>query len=445
MATAESRPTVTATSRATKWSLAVLVAINVLNFYDRHVAAAVVEPIRKEFLLTDTQLGWINTAFTILYGVVGLPLGRLADRVSRKKLLAAGVGVWAMLTASTRWVFSYPFLVFTRLGVGVGEAAAAPTATSWIGDLYPPERRARPLALFMLGVPVGGALSYFFSGAIAQRLGWRAAMLVAAAPALLLIPLLLLLKEPERGHSETRVHASGATSIGQVLRIPTFWWIALSGALVNFNLYGIALFFPALFGRIHHMNVARAGTTMGVIYAVGGVLGGWIAGQLGDRMVQGGRGRMQIAAIAALLAAPLSYFGIRQGYGALSLVLPLLTLSYGLLNMYYGLVYAAIQDIVAPALRGTTMAMYFLVMYLSGASWGTVIIGKMSDHFALQAAHLAGLQKINEAARAIGLQQALLAIPVLSLLLALVLWAGSRTIGKDIERKMGSIGQETVA
>jgi len=102
--------------------------------------------------------------------------------------------------------------------------------------------------------------------------------------------------------------------------------------------------------------------------------------------------------------------------------------------MYYGLVYAAIQDIVAPALRGTTMAMYFLVMYLSGASWGTVIIGKMSDHFALQAAHLAGLQKINEAARGIGLQQALMAIPVLSALLALVLWAGSKAIGKDIER-----------
>jgi len=128
------------------------------------------------------------------------------------------------------------------------------------------------------------------------------------------------------------------------------------------------------------------------------VLGGWAAGHLGDRMVQGGRGRMKIAAVAALLAAPLSYFGIRQGYGAFAFALPLLTLAYGLLNMYYGLVYAAIQDIVAPALRGTTMAMYFLVMYLSGASWGTVIIGKMSDHFALQAAHLAGLQKINEGA-----------------------------------------------
>lgn len=419
------------------WPLAVLIAVNVLNFYDRHVAAAVVEPIRKEFLLSDTQLGWLNTAFTILYGIVGLPLGRLADRVSRKKLLALGIAVWAMLTAGTRWVYSYPLLVFTRLGVGVGEATAAPTATSWIGDLYPPQRRARPLALFMLGVPVGGALSYFFSGAIAQRLGWRAAMVVAAAPALVLIPLLLLLQEPQRGASEARAAQSpGAGSIGEVLRIPTFWWIALSGALVNFNLYGIALFFPALFGRIHHLNVAQAGRTMGIIYAVGGVLGGWIAGWLGDRVVRGsGGGRMRIAAIAALLAVPLSYFGIRQGYGALSLALPLMTAAYGLLNMYYGLVYAAIQDIVAPALRGTSMAIYFLVMYLGGASWGTVIIGKLSDSFALHAAHLAGLDKINEAAKAIGVQQALLAIPVLSLLLALVLWVGSKTIEKDMAKQ----------
>jgi MFS family permease len=106
-----------------------------------------------------------------------------------------------------------------------------------------------------------------------------------------------------------------------------------------------------------------------------------------------------------------------------------------LLNMYYGLVYASIHDIVAPALRGTSMAIYFLVMYVIGASWGTLIIGKMSDLFALHAAHLAGLDKITEQFKAIGLQQALLLIPALSALLALVLWLGSRTIGKDMARQ----------
>ena len=115
--------------------------------------------------------------------------------------------------------------------------------------------------------------------------------------------------------------------------------------------------------------------------------------------------------------------------------MPLLTIAYGLLNMYYGLVYASIQDIVAPALRGTSMAIYFLVMYWVGASWGTLIIGKMSDCFALHAAHLAGMDKITEQFKAIGLQQALLLIPVLSAAAGLVLWAGSRTIGKDLEKQ----------
>jgi MFS family permease len=423
-------------NRTAWWPLAVLVAINILNFYDRQVAGAVVEPVRKEFLLSDTQIGWLNTASLILYGAVGLPLGFMADRVSRKKLLAVGITIWAAFTAATRWVHSYSFLLITRLGVGVGEASAAPTATSWIGDLFPAERRAKPLALFMLGVPVGGALSFFFTGPIALRFGWRAAMTVAAAPALLLIPLLLMLREPARGAAEKPASTPvGAASVRQVLRVPTFWWIVLSGALVNSILYSIGLFFPAFFARIHHMNVARAGVMTGIVYAIGGTFGGSVAGIWGDRIVHKSRsGRMKIAAAGALLAVPLSYFGIHQDYGALALAMPLLTLSYGLLNMYYGLVYASIQDIVAPALRGTSMAIYFFAMYLV-ASWGTLIIGKLSDRFALRAAHLAGLDKINETFKAIGLQQALLAVPVLAALLALVLWAGSRSIGKDMEKQ----------
>src|SRR6476646_9971975 len=429
----------------TWWPLAVLVAINVLNFYDRQVAGAIVEPVRKEFHLTDTEIGGLNFAFTMLYGLVGLPLGLLADRVSRKKLLAVGIAVWAILTASARWINSYSFLVFARLGVGVGEATAAPTATSWIGDLFPAEKRSKPLALFMLGVPVGGALSFFFSGPIAQRMGWRAAMIVAAAPALVLIPLLLMLHEPARGASERHAPPVDAGSIWAVLRVPTFWWIAISGALVNFILYAIAVFLPAFFSRTHHMGVARAGITMGIIYAIGGVLGGSVAGVWGDRIVHRSRGgRMKIASVAAVLAAPLAYVGFQMAphyqivfgnWWAIPMAILPLTVAYGLLNMYYGLVYASIQDIVAPALRGTSMAIYFLVMYVIGASWGTLIIGKMSDMFALHAAHLAGLDKINEQFKAIGLQQALLLIPVLSLLLAGVLWAGSRTIGKDLEKQ----------
>ena len=145
-------------------SLAVLIAVNILNFYDRHVIGALTEPIRKEFGLTDSQVGLMGSAFIWLYALVGLPLGKIADTRSRKNLLAAGMLVWSALTATAAMASNYTMLLFSRLGFAVGEAVVAPAATSWIGDLFPATQRARALALFMLGVPVGGALSYFLSG-----------------------------------------------------------------------------------------------------------------------------------------------------------------------------------------------------------------------------------------------------------------------------------------
>ncbi len=408
--------------------LLVLLLVNILNFYDRHVPGALAEPMRREFHLSDAQIGWIGTVFTLLYAVIGLPLGRLADRASRKKLLASGVAIWGALSGAAAWAINYPTLLITRLGVAVGEATCAPTATSWIGDVFPAHRRSRALAVFMLGVPVGGALSFFFSGPAAQAWGWRVAMILAAVPALLLAPLLLLLREPVRGASEA---PAGTTrnSLAEILRVPAFWWIVASGILVNFNLYAIGTFLPAFFGRIHRMNVGRAGLMTGIVYLIGGLLGATVGGSWGDSLIgRTSHRRLAIAALAALAAAPLAWFGIRQSWGMLALAVPLLTGAYGALNMYYGLVYACIQDIVAPALRGTAMAVYFLVMYLGGASFGPLITGKLSDALAHRAAAAAGSSVITEAFKAVGLQQAMHVIPALSLLLGLVLWIGSRSL-----------------
>jgi MFS family permease len=415
-------------------SMIVLVLVNIVNFYDRNVPGALAEPIRKEFGLSDTQLGWLGTIFTLLYAVIGLPLGRLADRGSRKKLLSVGIAIWGALTAFAFWARNYSMLLISRLGVAVGEASCAPTATSWIGDLFPPSRRAQPLALFMLGVPVGGALSFFFSGRTADLWGWRWAMIVAALPALLLAPVVWSLHEPERGASEQHAPVV-AGDVRKVLRIPTFWWIIASGAFVNFNLYAIGAFLPAFFGRIYKLSAGKAGLETGMVYLIGGVLGGTIAGYWGDFIVRHRtNGRMTAASLAALAAAPLAYFGVRQSMGGLTLAVIFLTLAYGFLNMYYGLVYSSIQDIVAPALRGTVMSIYFCVMYLGGASFGPVITGKLSDLMARRAATAAGSEKVTEIFKAIGLQQAMLVIPLLCLGLAFVLWAGSRTISRDVER-----------
>jgi MFS family permease len=117
------------------FAIVTLFAINIFNFYDRNVGGALVEPMRREFHLSDTQIGFLTTAFTVLYAIIGVPLGRLADKSSRRKLLAGGVVVWSLLTGFAYFVVNYGMLMFSRLGVGVGEAACAPTATSWLGDL----------------------------------------------------------------------------------------------------------------------------------------------------------------------------------------------------------------------------------------------------------------------------------------------------------------------
>jgi MFS family permease len=445
----------------------VLSAINLLNFYDRQAPGALVEPMRREFGLSDTQIGLLGSMFIWVYALAGVPLGRVADVWSRKKLLAIGVAVWSALTAASGLAASFSFLVFTRLGVGVGEAVCAPVGTSWIGDLFPPQRRARVLSLFMLGVPIGGALSFLLCGPIAQAWGWRTALVSAAAPAIILVPLLLLVKEPARGASEdtaedtsegkseetseeksentshgssaTEANGAGKRSIYAVLRIRTLWWIILSGALLNFNMYALATFLPAFMTRLHGYSVARAGVTCGMVYLIGGVFGGLVGGHLGDLVAGNARNaRLWMAAIVALLGAPIMYYGITRPAGLAVPALVAFALGYGALNTYYGPVYSSIQDIVPADQRGFTMSVYFMAMYLCGASFGPLLTGGLSDHMARRAMHAAGAVRL-EGFRAVGLQNAMIIMPILSVALAIVLYLGSRTMNADVARRDASL------
>jgi MFS family permease len=433
-------------NRAIVFAVAILLAINVLNFYDRNVPAALVEPMRKEFRLNDTQIGLLGSAFIWIYAIVGVPFGRIADTWSRKRLLALGVVIWTALTAFGAFALNYGMLMVSRLGVGVGEAVCAPTATSWIGDLFPADRRSKILALFMLGVPVGQALSQALSAPIAQAWGWRVAMIVAAIPAIVIVPALVRVEEPQRGASEKlAVHQKG--SVRDLLGIPSMLWIMASGIFLNFNMYAIALFLTAFLGRVHHFSLARAGTIAGVVYMLGGLLGAFVGGYLGDRIIRYRKdGRMLLAAIFALLGAPAAYVGIIQPIGYAIPAIICMTITFASFNTYYGLVYSSIQDVIPPSQRGMAMAVYFLVMYLCGASFGPVLTGAVSDYMAHRAMLASGAQAMTDAARATGLQQAMLLLPILSILLAIVLYFGSRTIPHDMDRLTSrDVGEAAVA
>jgi predicted MFS family arabinose efflux permease len=405
-------------------ALAVLFLVNVLNFYDRQALSAVLEPLRHEFQLTDTQLGGLVTMFTVVFALAGLPLGRLADTARRKRLLALGVAAWTGLTALGGLAVSYGMLLGTRLGVGIGEAVCTPAATSWIGDLVTARQRARAMAGFMMAVPVGIMLSSAISGPVAQAYGWRVALMLAAAPGLVLVPAVLGLTEPVRSAG-----SAPRGSLRGLMRIPALWWVAVSGALLNFVLYSFSTFLPAFLTRVHGLSVAQAGVWTGIGSGASGILGGMAAGIWGDRIIRTRHnGRMLLAAGTALIAALPAVVAIQLPPGSVAAAVPLLMAAYGLLQMYYGLVYSSIQDLVEPGMRGTAMAAYFVVTYLGGASWGPLITGRLSDHFAWEAARASGSAVITEASRAIGLHQAMYVIPMVSVALAVVLWMGARAM-----------------
>jgi len=420
-------------------ALAVLFLVNVLNYYDRQVLGALVEPLRHRFYLSDTQVAAIPALFTVVYAVAGVPLGRMADRYSRRWLLAAGIAVWAGLTGLSAAATSYAFLLATRLGTGIGEAVCAPAATSWIGDLVPAHRRARAMAGFMMAVPVGVMLSLAISGPLAQAYGadgWRVALAVAAIPAIVLAPAVLWLREPrpDRRQKTTACPTSATARLDgrqnttarptSFLRIPAFWWIAASGAVANSALYSFSYFLPAFLTRVHGVPVGRAGLWSGIGSGAAGILGALAVSAWGDALSERWPGgRLSLAALAPALAVlPLmTALGVPAGSGALAVALAMA--GYGLLQTYYGLVYAALHDVVAADTRGMAMSVYLLVTYLCGAAFGPLLTGRLSDTFARAAA---GARPVTEAARAIGLHQAMYAIPALSALLAAVLWAGAK-------------------
>ena len=430
-------------NKSTVWYvLIVLFAINTMNFFDRQILGAVGEPIRKEFGLSDASLGALGTAFTLLYAFVGVPLGRLADRIGRKGILSAGVFVWSLLTVGSGLAQNFWQIFALRLGVGVGEASCAPAATSLIGDLVPASWRAKALAIFMLGLPVGVALSFAVSGTIAKTYGWRAAFFVAGVPGILCAIAVLFIKEPKRGGAET--HNIGeqkreGSPYKLILASPTMRWLILSGAVHNFNMYAIGAFITPFLMRYHGADIQSANFVSMIVYGVMGAPGLLIGGFIGDAvMKRRTNGRMLVGATAILFSIPLLYFALSQPRGATTAFLVLMGLGCALMYFYYSTVYSTIQDIVEPGLRGTAMAVYFFAMYVLGASLGPYATGIMSDFFTKRAAQTAGILDFSQAAlepfRAEGLHTAMYAIPILSVLLTVILFAASRTVTKDIEK-----------
>ncbi|WP_330211942.1 spinster family MFS transporter [Pseudomonas sp. Z18(2022)] len=426
---------------ATRTTLFALLLVNFLNFFDRVIPAVVLEPIRKEFLLDDTMLGLLATAFTLVYAVAGVPIGRLTDRVRRTWLLSGGVFVWSAMTAASGAATNFTSMFLIRLGVGVGEATCAPVANSMIGDLYPAEKRSRALGVFMLGLPLGTLVAFALGGWLANHYGWRAPFYAAAVPGVLVAVFLLFRAEPVRGSQETYVVSNAPVTqpFRKVLGIRTLWWLTVSGALFNFAAYALNTFLPSLLIRYHQATVAEAGIVGAIVFGLTGLVGLLIGGPVADRLHKTfAKGRLRLGAICLIISAPLVWCGLAQPSGNLVVLTALIGGGWLLWFMYFVTVLPSVQDVVEPRLRGTAMSIFFFFQYVLGAGFGTLVTGLLSDRFATSAARAVGAPEVTEAMKALGLQTALITVVPLALFLtSLAILAASRHFLADSAKAQG--------
>ncbi|MFD1149008.1 MFS transporter [Saccharothrix hoggarensis] len=412
--------------------LALLAVANLLNFYDRTVPAIVVEPIKAEFGLTDLQIGLLSASFTVVYALAGIALGRLADRVARRKVMAWGLITWSLFTAAGGGAWSFASLLLFRIGVGVGEASYAPAANSLIADLFPAHKRSRAVAVFQFGLPLGLVLSFFTTGAIVEAFGsWRAPFVVAAIPGLLVGVALFFIREPERGAAEERATASTEVTrpIRALLRIPTLWWLVVSGIGLQVGAYAAATFLVPLFQRYFGMSLTAAAVNTGVAMGVSGVLGLLLGGASADRASRKSRrGRLLVAVVALAVAAPLTFWALSLPNTEPVLFLVVFSLGWLLQFSFHTSALPTVSDVVEPRLRSTAIALFFAAFYLLGGAFGPIVAGALSDHYAATATEIPpGLT-----AEAVGLHDSLLVLVPASLLVAaLGMLGAARTVDRD--------------
>ncbi|BCY03223.1 spinster family MFS transporter [Stutzerimonas stutzeri] len=427
------------TQASNAWRVLFLLFLaNLFNFFDRTIPAIIAEPIRLEWSLNDFQLGLIGTAFTIVYAIAGLPLGRMADLGSRRKIMGWGLTAWSGLTAINGLAWNFWSFLLIRMGIGIGEASYAPAANSLIGDLFPAHKRARAMGIFMLGLPLGLLLAFFTIGSMVEFFGsWRAPFFIAAVPGLVLAVFIFLIREPTRGAAEiVKVSQEPVQQpIRKVLSIRTFWWLVMAGLAFNFATYACNAFMVPLLMRYHGVSLVNASVATGVIVGLTGLigltLGGWVADRIHQRFA---RGRLMFAAVSMLIATLATGYALLAGRIDVGLFVAVFSIGWLFSYNFYTCVYTAIQDVVEPRLRATAMALFFAGLYLLGGGMGTVVVGLLSDHFAEAAMLAAGAGEMAEAFRAEGLHGAMYLIPASLLLTMVFLFQASRTFCADAKR-----------
>jgi predicted MFS family arabinose efflux permease len=480
------------------YALALLSFGNLLNYLDRSVIFALFEPIKRDLHVTDTQLGWLGSVFAIVFALGSLVAGVLSDLLPRRLVIAFGVAAWSGFTALGGVARSYWQLFTSRAVVGVTESTYLPASQALLADYFPDRGRAQAMGIFWSGLVLGGVLAVWLGGVLASAFGWRSALLLVGLPGVLFAGLLARLRDPwarvrvppqprpPRPKFEVTLrHAvsaiapllwslpvatlvaavlalfegvpaaadtaaflviagagvvwtvwkwvrvvlrrvtelpSGAPAdivdemldaAALVLRTPTLVWMFLGGALTSASMNSLVAWSLSFVQRQLGLDLAAAGRQIGLVGLVGGVLGSWVGGRLGDRLMERWpSGRVIASASGFVIGAPLCVALLLTH--DLALFSALFFAVVFLFTWYNGPIAAVLFDVVPRGVAATVMGAYVFFIHIAGDAVALPVVGFLSDRY--------------------GLQAAMLTLPAVGLLGALLLLVSVRTVARDMAR-----------
>lgn len=397
--------------------LGILILIYMLNFLDRQIIGILAAPLKAEFNLSDTQFGLLGgLAFALLYSTLAIPIAWLADRISRVWIMTGALTLWSGFTALCGLAGGFGSLFLCRMGVGIGEAGGVAPAYSLIADYFPKSQRARALAAYAFGIPLGMAAGTLVGGLLAATYGWRTAFIVVGVLGVLVAPVLrLTVKDPKRGGLDVEPTSTAASDTApvapaavvpelkappfkEVVRTlapkPSFWLLAFGAASSSVCGYGVAAWLPSFFMRSFGLTLSQTAWYYSAIVLVGGVAGIWLGGSMADRLGKTSKAAYPLTpAIAFLISVPCFILAMNSGavvgavmpgsdpngVAALTMAFLIFLIPTGLNLTWLGPITAAVQHLATPAMRTTASALFLLINNLLGIAVGIYYFGWMSD------------------------------------------------------------------
>ena len=367
-------------------ALVLLTTLNFLNYIDRSVLFAVQPLVQTEFKLTNTQVGYLTSAFLLFYMVAAPFVGPLADRYSRKLIIILGAVFWSGLTLMTAVTHNYEELLLRHTLVGVGEATFVTIAPTFVADLFPENKRGRIFGIFYLAIPCGTAAGYLLGGWLGPEHGWRFPFYIAAFPGFLLALAVGFLPEPPRGQFDSLKETPERGTLRGLARNPAFWMVTLGMAAGTFSLGGIQVWMPTFLSRARGYSLEAANLIFGKIVVVDGILASLAGGWLGDKLLPRMKGSYYfVSAVSMGLGVPVMFFAL---FNKGPWMVPAIAVAAFLLLLNTSPLNTALVNSVGSHIRATAIAVNIFLFHLLGDVPSPTLMGYVADRHSLQAAFI---------------------------------------------------------